>query len=57
MTLLSAGYWPTTYWSENYWEVHYWPAYGGAVAPSTPTIRKFVVRLYDRTFIIDREDT
>jgi len=27
MTLLTAGYWPTTYWSENYWNDDYWQEY------------------------------
>lgn len=26
LTLLNAGYWPTTYWAENYWNPSYWPS-------------------------------
>jgi len=28
MSLLTAGYWPSTYWVENYWSDDYWQDYG-----------------------------
>ena len=28
MTLLTAGYWPSTYWAESYWPEDYWQDYG-----------------------------
>jgi len=27
MSLLMAGYWPTTYWSDGYWDENYWPGF------------------------------
>jgi len=32
MTLLTAGYWPTTYWAEDFWQGDYWSDYGAVTA-------------------------
>ncbi len=45
MTLLTAGYWPTTYWAENYWMQDYWPEYGTALPPAPPPFGGGVVRV------------
>ena len=36
MSLLTAGYWPSTYWAENYWSDDYWQDYGEV--PYTPAL-------------------
>lgn len=36
MTLLNAGYWPTTYLPENYYTPLYWPTYGAEEEPEVP---------------------
>lgn len=37
MSLLTAGYWPTTYWASSYWADDYWPDYGTEVVAILPT--------------------